>query len=211
MTKNKIMRHLLTPVVLGACACSAAPEASEGELGSLSQALINTNVTLTTFQVPEMVPNTPLSSVDPINGSVGNLKRSSDDLRVVLNAKSLPAGAYTFWWHLTYPDTHESILQAGSALVTSNGNAHIDVSLGEGLESAPGFVIFGDGLREGTSETVDAEIWVRYHGAASSDPDALEFQLTHPWGGCADYPNNPDPQPGDYPCWNPQRASFGTP
>jgi hypothetical protein len=31
--------------------------------------------------------------------------------------------------------------------------------------------------------------------------------LTRPFGGCTDI-RNLKPRPGDYPCWNPQRAVF---
>jgi len=200
---------------LGLAACGGTIDAGDElamETGSVSQAVSTDHVTLTTFQVEEMDGvEIPLAERVAISGSVGNLQRKTNQLKGVLNVSGLAPGAYTFWWHLTQTGGYDSVLQAGSDVVGSNGNSHISSTLGPGLAGFQGYVLRGQGLPAGAGETITTEIFVRYHGAASSDPAILEDQLTDPFGACT-HPLNPDPRPAtDYPCWNPQIANFGAP
>lgn len=205
---------ILLPTLLALVACGGGGEAHDVEgIGEAAQALSVTNTQLTTFQQPEVVPNVAVSNPEGVSGSNGQLKRKSGELSATLNPKDLPEGAYTFWWHITHLDGEESILFATSAIVGSNGNTHVTSTLPEGEENAPGLIFTGHGLQEGGAETANAEIFVRYHGAPATDPELLEAQLSHPFGGCTAVPEslNPNPLPSDYPCWNPQIAQFGSP
>ena len=177
-----------------------------------SGAPILTQVQLVTFQQPEVVPNMPLDDPQPVSGSNAILRRFDDRIKATLTTHDLPEGLYTFWWHLIHDDQELSILWAGNYVVNNqNGNGHLTTTLPEGEENAPGFIFLGHGLQPGAAQTVRAELWVRLHGPPSEDPEALEEQLTQPFGQCTDT-RNPNPRPGeDYPCWNPQRAVFGQP
>ncbi len=173
-----------------------------------AQAADLTNVALETFQIPEAVPNTTLDGTEAVLGTGGSLVRSDDFLRVEISTKDLPAGAYTFWWHLTHPDEEVSILWAGSTLVASaSDNITLNSELRAGEANAPGDIFIGHGLQPGTASDVSVELWVRSHGPLSNDPEIAKEQLTKPFGGCTDE-RNPNPRPDDYPCWNPQRAVF---
>ena len=175
-----------------------------------AQAADLTNVTLETFQIPEAVPNTTLDETEAVQGSSGTLLRKNDSLKAVINTQDLPDGVYTFWWHLTHPDGEVSILWAGSTMVSgANGTTHLNSTLPEGEENAPGDIFIGHGLQPGTAQDVSVQLWVRTHGALSEDPETAMEQQTKPFGGCTDV-RNPNPKPDDYPCWNPQRAIFGT-
>ena len=159
-----------------------------------------------------LVPNMPLDDPQPVSGSNAILRRFDDRIKATLTTHDLPEGLYTFWWHLIHDDQELSILWAGNYVVSNqNGNGHLITTLPEGEENAPGFIFLGHGLQPGAAQTVRAELWVRLHGPPSEDPEALEEQLTQPFGQCTDM-RNPNPRPGeDYPCWNPQRAVFGQP
>jgi hypothetical protein len=167
------------------------------------------HVTLETFQIPEVVPNTALDNFEAVRGSIGTLKRSDDRIRVKVNTQDLPDGVYTYWWHLAHDDGEVSILWAGSSIVDGgNGTAHLDSTLPEGEENAPGYIFIGHGLQPGASRTVQVQLWVRDHGELSDDPELAYRQQNRPFGGCTDT-RNPLPHNDDYPCWNPQRAVFG--
>ena len=180
-------------------------------LANDAAASIVTQVKLETFQEPEVVPNVALEDPQSLPGSAAILLRSDHELTAVLATKGLPLGVYTFWWHLIHEDGELSILWAGNDIVSNRrGNSQLQTTLPEGEENAPGAIFLGHGLQPGAAKTVRVELWVRYHGVPSSDPEALEEQLTLPFGGCTDT-RNTNPRPEDYPCWNPQRAVFGLP
>lgn len=166
-----------------------------------------THVVLETFQVPEVVPNMNLDEPEKVKGSSGTLVRSDDALHAIISTKHLPEGVYTFWWDLTHPDGEVSILWAGSKLVSSNGKVVLNTTLLEGEENVPGDIFIGHGLQPGTAAVVEVELWVRYHGALSDDPETAYEQQAKPFGACTDN-RNPNPKPDDFPCWNPQRAIF---
>jgi len=168
-----------------------------------------THVVLETFQMPEVVPNTTLDETEKVEGSSGTLVRSSDALHAIISTRHLPEGVYTFWWDLTHPDGEVSILWAGSKIVSSNGKVVLSATLPEGEENVPGHIFIGHGLQPGTADSVEVELWVRYHGALSDDPATAYEQQAKPFGACTD-DRNPNPRPGDYPCWNPQRAVFSS-
>ena len=171
---------------------------------ALSQA---THVKLQTFQIPEVVPNTTLDETEEVRASSGTLVRGRSSIMAAIATTGLPSGAYTFWWHLAHPDGEVSILWAGNAVVGRNGVTQLLSVLPEGEENAPGYIFIGHGLQPGTAGSVTVQLWVRAHGALSSDPDQAAIQLTRPFGGCTDT-RNPAPTSDDYPCWNPQRAVF---
>jgi len=168
-----------------------------------------THVVLETFQMPEVVPNATLDETEEVKGSSGTLVRDSDALHAIISTRNLPEGVYTFWWELTHPDGVVSILWAGSKVVSSNGKAVLNTTLPEGEENVPGDIFIGNGLQPGTAALVEVELWVRYHGALSDDPAIAYEQQAKPFGACTD-DRNPNPRPGDYPCWNPQRAIFSS-
>jgi len=164
-------------------------------------------VSLETFQIPERIPNLPAAHADKVDGSIGILERKNKKIDVYLETSDLPDGAYTMWFHLTHDDGEVSVLWAGSELV-EDGTLTLDTTLKEGEDNAPGYIFLGHGLQPGASATVGVQVFIRYHGAPFlDDPDRLELQLSTPFGSCAD-PLNDAPLPGDYPCWNPQRAVF---
>ncbi len=167
------------------------------------------HVALETFQVPEVVPNVTLDETEKVKGSSGTLVRSSDALHAIISTNHLPEGVYTFWWELTHPDGVVSILWAGSKIVSSDGKVVLSATLPEGEENVPGDIFIGHGLQPGTAGSVEVELWVRYHGALSEDPATAYEQQAKPFGACTD-DRNPNPKPGDYPCWNPQRAIFSS-
>ncbi len=176
-----------------------------------SGAPIITHVQLETFQKSEVVPNESLDDPQPVPGSNAILRRFDDRIKATLTTHHLPEGVYTFWWHLSHEDGEISILWAGNYVVhNQNGNGHLTTTLREGEENAPGYIFIGHGLQHGAARTVEVQLWVRLHGPPSEDPEALEEQLTRPFGVCTDT-RNPTPRPGDYPCWNPQRVVFGQP
>ena len=181
-------------------------------LEQAAAASIVTHVQLETFQEPEVVPIIALEDPQPVPGSAAILRRTDNELTAVLATKGLPLGVYTFWWHLIHEDGELSILWAGNDIVSHRrGNSQLQTTLLEGEENAPGYIFLGHGLQPGAGKTVRVELWVRYHGLPSTDPEALKEQLTLPFGGCTDT-RNTNPRPGeDYPCWNPQRALFGLP
>jgi hypothetical protein len=181
-------------------------------LANNAAASIVTSIQLETFQEPEVLPNVALEDPQPVPGSAAILLRTDNELTAVLATKGLPLGVYTFWWHLIHEDGELSILWAGNDIVSNRrGNSQLQTTLPEGEENAPGAIFLGHGLQPGAGKTVRVELWVRYHGAPSSDPEALAEQLTLPFGGCTDS-RNTNPRPGeDYPCWNPQRALFELP
>jgi len=164
-------------------------------------------VTLETFQIPERIPNLPAAKTHQIPGSIGILERKNKKIGVFLQTSDLPNGAYTMWFHLSHDDGEVSVLWAGNGLV-DDGTLTLDTTLKEGEENAPGFIFLGHGLQPGASATVGVQVFIRFHGPAFlDDADRLELQLTTPFGSCAD-PLNDLPLPGDFPCWNPQRAVF---
>ena len=164
-------------------------------------------VTLETFQIPERIPNLPAAHSEPVAGSIGILERKNKKIGVFLQTNDLPNGAYTMWFHLSHDDGEVSVLWAGNSLV-EDGTLTLDTTLKEGEENAPGYIFLGHGLQPGASETVGVQVFIRYHGPAFlDDPERLALQLSTPFGSCAD-PLNDLPLPGDYPCWNPQRAVF---
>ena len=188
----------------------APPMTSQSQ--AAESAAIVTRVPLVTFQVPERVPNESVENPEVVVGSSAVLRRAATSLTATISTQDLPHGVYTFWWHLTHADGEVSILWAGNDVVSNaNGNGQLLTRLPEGEENAPGFIFIGHGLQPGAAKTVEAQLWVRVHGPPSDDPDALNEQLTRPFGLCTDV-RNPNPRPGlDFPCWNPQRALFGQP
>ena len=166
-----------------------------------------THVVLETFQVPEAVPNITLDETEKVKGSSGTLVRSDDALHGIITSKNLPEGVYTFWWDIIHPDGEVSIVWAGTKVVSSNGRVVLNTVLPEGEENVPGDIFIGHGLQPGTATEVEVELWVRYHGALSDDPETAYEQQAKPFGACTDE-RNPNPKPDDYPCWNPQRAIF---
>ena len=178
------------------------------EVDTTASSASTTHVQLETFQIPEMVPNTTRSDIEGVQGSSGDLRRHANSISATINTHDLPAGVYTFWWHLTHPDGEVSILWAGNDTVTNAaGSSNLQTVLPEGEANAPGAIFIGHGLQPGTAGSVVAQLWVRTHGAPSSDPVVLDEQLSTPFGRCTDS-RNPTPRAGDYPCWNPQRALF---
>ena len=182
-------------------------------LGMTTQAALAkgkvTHVKLVTFQKVEVVPNTTLDNPETVTASSGTLVRQANGITGIIATTGLPEGVYTFWWHLTHPDGEVSILWAGNAMVTSNGVVQLLAVLPEGEENAPGYIFIGHSLQPDTAATVDVQLWVRTHGAASANPVVLERQLTRPFGRCTDTRNMfPMSDGPDYPCWNPQRAIF---
>jgi hypothetical protein len=166
---------------------------------------------LETFQMTEVVPNTTLANPEAVSGSMALLVRTEDTLQFGINTGDLPSGVYTYWLHLLHPDGEESILWSGNDIVEEDGGATtLYMELAAGIENAPGEIFIGEGLQPGTAPYVDVELWVRNHGPLSDDPIVADEQLYMPFGGCTDE-RNPSPRPDDYPCWNPQRAVFGTP
>ena len=59
---------------------------------------------LETFQIPEVVPNTTLDETEEVIGSSATLVRKNSSLSAVIATQDLPAGIYTFWWHLSHSD-----------------------------------------------------------------------------------------------------------
>ena len=170
-----------------------------------------THVQLESYQMTEVVPNATLATTEDVSGSMGLLVRSEDTLQFGIDTTGLPAGVYTFWLHLLHPDGEESILWSGNDIVEEDGGSTtLYTELTAGIENAPGEIFIGEGLQPGTAAYVDVELWVRSHGPPSDDPVVLDEQLYTPFGGCTDE-RNPTPRADDYPCWNPQRAVFGTP
>ncbi|NKB50159.1 MAG: hypothetical protein GKS02_12455 [Alphaproteobacteria bacterium] len=173
-----------------------------------AQAAETANVTLETFQVAELVPNTTLDETQAVAGTKSSLERGDDFLRVAIDTQDLPKGAYTFWWHLTHADGEVTILWAGNTIVAERpGKAEFKAALFAGEKNAPGDIFIGHGLQPGTAPDVKVEFWVRNHGPLSGNPEIAKAQLTKPFGGCTDT-RNPTPRTTDYPCWNPQRAVF---
>ena len=202
---NTVVLSVLSLVLATGCGDTIADDTPEPDT------FLVTEVTLETFQVPELVPNEPLEEMEPVEGSSGTLVRGADELFVSIATHGLPAGAYTFWWHLTHADEEVSILWAGNYMVDDpHGSAAIASTLPEGEENAPGEIFIGHGLQPGAAKSVVVELWVRSHGPPSDDPDILAEQLSLPFGLCTDS-RNPNPRPDDYPCWNPHRAFFGGP
>jgi len=165
------------------------------------------HIALTSFQVPEVVPNITVNEPEKIEDSTAILVRSDNAIHAIISTNHLPAGVYTFWWELAHPDGTTSILWATSQIVTGDGKAALSASLLEGEENAPGNILTGQGLLPGTAATVEVEFWVRLHGDLSDDPQIAYEQQTKPFGGCTDV-RNPTPRLTDFPCWNPQRAVF---
>jgi len=193
-------------VVLPALVLAGPPAKEEGPDARSQRAVF---VTLQTFQIPERIPNLPAARHEPIPGSIGVLQRKNKKIEVYLQTEDLPNGAYTMWFHLSHDDGEVSVLWAGRSLVT-DGALTLDVTLKEGEENAPGYIFLGNGLQRGAAATVGVQVFIRYHGPPFfDDPERLALQLSTPFGSCAD-PLNEFPLPGDYPCWNPQRAVFSS-
>ena len=166
-------------------------------------------VTLETFQIPERIPNLPAARNEAIPGSIGILERKNKKIEVYLQTYDLPNGAYTMWFHLSHDDGEVSVLWAGNSIV-DDGTLTLDTRLKEGERNAPGYIFLGKGLQHGAADTVGVQVFIRYHGPPFFDDlERLDLQLSTPFGSCAD-PLNEFPLPGDYPCWNPQRAVFSS-
>lgn len=160
---------------------------------------------VTTFQNPD---GTEILEGDRegIEGSVSTLARANDTISMTIETSSLPAGVYTIWWHLATGQPEESILWATFRIVGDDGEANFSAVLEEGEN--PGFVFTGDGLED--AQGADVEAFVRYHGPARfTEPEILNLQLTHPFGGCTDS-RNPMPTLDDFDCFNPQIAVHET-
>lgn len=156
---------------------------------------------LTTFQATD---GSVLDEPTLIDGSTSTLTRKNNKIAIDLTTFDLPAGVYTFWWHLSNQGSgpeDDSILFATSTIVGDNGTAEVTATLKEGQN--PGFVFTGNGLLD--ARNADVELFVRWHGAPSDDPDTLVLQLTHPFGGCI-HELNPAPSENDVVCYNPQIA-----
>jgi len=204
--KIKTMRLALVLASLALIGLSTSSWAHDDGDDDGSAARVTT-VKLETFQVPEMVPNTTLDETDEVGGSRARLVRRDDSLALKLKTRDLRPAVYTFWLHLTHADGEVSILWAGNALVGRRGKLSLNTVLPAGAHNAPGYIFIGNGLQPGQAADVSVELWVRSHGALAQDADTAGEQLTRPFGGCTDS-RNPNPRPGDYPCWNPQRAVF---
>lgn len=204
-TRSRWLRRVVAILVL--VAMEAAAGGRPAETGRDRVADDRVSVSLETFQIPERIPNRPAARAESVPGSIGILERRNRKIDVFLRTYDLPNGAYTLWFHLSHDDGEVSVLWAGNSIV-DDGTLSLNTTLKEGEKHAPGFIFVGHGLQPGAAATVGVQVFVRYHGPAFlEDPERLELQLTTPFGSCAD-PLNALPLPGDYPCWNPQRAVF---
>ena len=142
--------------------------------------------------------------MNPQTRGTSDLTRSADGISINIDTTDLPVGAYSTWWVifnnpagcsdgecgendvLPPPGTAQaevSVLWATGGIIGPDRMGHFSASLGLGLESAAGQVIYGDGLTNPMG--ADVHMIVRYHGPAVwSDADALLGQMSSFQGEC---------------------------
>ena len=169
----------------------------------------------------------------PTRGSRAKLLRGKDFVQVNIHTTGLPPGAYTTWWVLineteacapssdpARPDlvgdcgwdevfdiggpSHPAVYWSTGGIVQPNGVGHFRdrTRIGEDLGEPGAQHLWGPGLTN--PEDVMVIAIVKYHGAASDDPDERYLQ-THTLLGLCDGAANALPN-GQ--CFDPQWALF---
>ena len=163
--------------------------------------------------------------MNPQDRGTSDLVRTVDGISMNIDTTDLPVGAYTVWWVifndpsmcsdgecgendvLPPPGTTGvgvSPLWATGGVVGPDRMGHFSASLGVGPESAPGQVLWGDGLNDPMGAEV--HLVVRYHGPVIwSDANTFHEQLYTFPGFCTpsssfDMGTNPDA----FDCYEPQ-------
>ncbi len=176
---------------------------------------------------------TPGTFFPPTGTSFAKLKRTGNYIQFNLHTTGLPPGAYTIWY-VIFNDTglctaptpfgecgeadlltpKTAIVWATGKVVQANGIGNFSDRIYVG-ETRSETVVLGEDLTAPLEDPHGAEVHliVKYHGAASSDPDVLYEQLHTLLGSCGpeDGANSYDAGPFGIQCFDPQFAIFPAP
>ncbi|NND32424.1 MAG: hypothetical protein HKN76_07510 [Saprospiraceae bacterium] len=171
----------------------------------------------------------------PTKGSNVHLLRGKNFIQFQMHTTGLPAGAYTVWYIIfnntdicTTPNPaggfcgepdlfgdETAVVWATGGIVQSNGVGNFGDRIRVGEERSE-TIILGSDIDFPLTNPAGAEVHliVKYHGAASSDPDVLYGQTHTLLGNCGenDGANSFDGGPGfGIQCFDPQLAVFPPP
>lgn len=178
---------------------------------------------------------TPGDFFPPIGKSKATLKRGRDYVQFNIHTTGLPPGAYTVWYVIFNnsgdcggpggfggvcgePDlflSSTAVVWATGKVVKSNGIGNFSDRIYVGEQRSETIILGGD-LTSPLEDPAQAEVHliIKYHGAASDDPDTLYEQLTTLLGSCGEDEgaNSFDGGPGfGIQCFDPQFAVFPSP